>query len=89
MTGAEAFINVDDPVPTIQHIVLAELSGRNADNVVMVGGHLDSVQAGPGIQDNGSGSAAILEVAVQMSNEMVSIHDFYPPSEYNRIWSTA
>jgi len=33
----------------------------------MVGAHLDSVNAGPGIQDNGSGSAAILEVATQMA----------------------
>jgi Zn-dependent M28 family amino/carboxypeptidase len=33
----------------------------------MVGAHLDSVNAGPGIQDNGSGSAAILEVAEQMA----------------------
>ena len=48
--------------------VLAELEGRNADNVVMAGAHLDSVEEGPGIQDNGSGSAAILEVAVQMAN---------------------
>ena len=46
--------------------VLAELPGKNSDNVVMVGGHLDSVSAGPGINDNGSGSAAILEVAEQM-----------------------
>jgi Zn-dependent M28 family amino/carboxypeptidase len=47
--------------------VLAELPGRNDDNVVMVGAHLDSVNEGPGIQDNGSGSAAILEVALQMA----------------------
>jgi Zn-dependent M28 family amino/carboxypeptidase len=33
----------------------------------MVGAHLDSVQRGPGIQDNGSGSAAILEVALQLA----------------------
>ena len=46
--------------------VLAELPGKNPDNVVMVGAHLDSVIEGPGIQDNGSGSAAILEVAEQM-----------------------
>jgi Zn-dependent M28 family amino/carboxypeptidase len=46
--------------------VLAETSG-NANNVVMVGAHLDSVNEGPGIQDNGTGSAAILEVAVQMA----------------------
>ena len=34
----------------------------------MAGAHLDSVQAGPGVQDNGSGSGAILETAVQMAN---------------------
>jgi aminopeptidase Y len=33
----------------------------------MVGAHLDSVNEGPGINDNGSGSAAILETAVQMA----------------------
>jgi Zn-dependent M28 family amino/carboxypeptidase len=33
----------------------------------MIGAHLDSVNAGPGIQDNGSGSAAILETALQMA----------------------
>ena len=46
--------------------VLAELAGKNADNVVMSGAHLDSVNAGPGINDNGSGSAALIEVAEQM-----------------------
>ena len=47
--------------------VIAESKEGDADNIVMVGAHLDSVDDGPGIQDNGSGSAAILEVAVQMS----------------------
>ncbi len=47
--------------------VLAESVGGDPNNVVMVGAHLDSVNAGPGINDNGSGSAAILEVARQMS----------------------
>jgi aminopeptidase Y len=47
--------------------VFAEKSGKNTDNVVMAGGHLDSVDAGPGINDNGSGSAALLEVAEQMA----------------------
>jgi Zn-dependent M28 family amino/carboxypeptidase len=42
--------------------VIAQTSGRT-DNVVMVGAHLDSVIEGPGINDNGSGSAGILEVA--------------------------
>ena len=48
--------------------VLAELPGRDdGGNVIVVGAHLDSVNAGPGINDNGSGSAAILETAIQMA----------------------
>jgi Zn-dependent M28 family amino/carboxypeptidase len=47
--------------------VIAEMPGKNTNNVVMVGAHLDSVTEGPGINDNGSGSAAILEVALQMA----------------------
>jgi aminopeptidase Y len=47
--------------------VLAESSKNKKGHVVMAGAHLDSVNAGPGIQDNGSGSAAILEVAEQMA----------------------
>ena len=46
--------------------VLAELPGKNTSNVVMAGAHLDSVNAGPGINDNGSGSAALLEVGQQL-----------------------
>ncbi|WP_081747489.1 M28 family peptidase [Arthrobacter sp. Br18] len=46
--------------------VLAETSSGSNDNVVMVGAHLDSVVAGPGINDNGTGSAAILAVAEGM-----------------------
>ncbi|MFA9431672.1 M28 family metallopeptidase [Egicoccus sp. AB-alg2] len=48
------------------HNVLAETPGGRADNVVMVGAHLDSVIAGPGINDNGSGSAALIEVAQKL-----------------------
>ncbi len=47
--------------------ILAETKSGNADNVVMAGAHLDSVAAGPGINDNGSGSATVLEVAEQMA----------------------
>lgn len=48
--------------------VVAETKTGNPNNVVMIGAHLDSVEAGPGINDNGSGSAAILEVALKMKN---------------------
>ena len=47
--------------------IIAERSGGRDDRVVVVGAHLDSVPVGPGIQDNGSGSAAILEIAIQMA----------------------
>jgi Zn-dependent M28 family amino/carboxypeptidase len=47
--------------------VLAESQYGNPNNVVMAGAHLDSVQNGPGINDNGSGSATLLETAIQMS----------------------
>lgn len=46
--------------------VLADSTGRT-DRTVVVGGHLDSVLEGPGINDNGSGTAAILETAIQMA----------------------
>lgn len=47
--------------------LLADTPGGREDRTVVVGGHLDSVAEGPGINDNGSGTAAILEVALQMS----------------------
>ena len=53
--------------PATSSNVLAESRGGDADNVVMAGAHLDSVSAGPGINDNGSGSGVILEVAEQMA----------------------
>lgn len=45
--------------------VLAESATGDDSNVVMMGAHLDSVTEGPGIQDNGTGSAALIEVAKQ------------------------
>lgn len=61
------FANVFRGLATSSNI-LAESPGGDPNNVVMVGAHLDSVNAGPGIQDNGSGSAAILEVAEQLAD---------------------
>ena len=43
--------------------VIAETPTGDPNRVIVVGAHLDSVPAGPGINDNGSGSATILEVA--------------------------
>ena len=47
----------------LTHNVLAETPGGNRERVVMAGGHLDSVPGGPGINDNGSGVAALIEAA--------------------------
>ena len=45
--------------------LVAELPGRTSPRVVLLGAHLDSVANGPGINDNGSGSALVLELARQ------------------------
>jgi hypothetical protein len=43
--------------------VIAETPGGTGEHVVMAGGHLDSVRGGPGIDDNGSGVATLIEAA--------------------------
>nr|WP_244962851.1 M20/M25/M40 family metallo-hydrolase [Cryobacterium roopkundense] len=47
--------------------IIADTRKGNKEKVIVVGAHLDSVLAGPGINDNGSGTATILETAIQMS----------------------
>ncbi|MGC0334243.1 aminopeptidase S [Streptomyces sp. SAI-170] len=47
--------------------LIADWPGGDPNQVVMAGSHLDSVTSGPGINDNGSGSAAILETALAVS----------------------
>jgi len=51
---------------TTRNVIANSPAGRT-DRVVLVGAHLDSVPAGPGINDNGSGSSMILEIALQMA----------------------
>ena len=53
--------------PLTTRNVLAETPSGDPNNVVMVGAHLDSVTTGAGINDNGTGSAAILETAIQLA----------------------
>ena len=60
------FANVSR-VPTTTENLIAESRRGDRDNVIMAGAHLDSVPEGPGINDNGSGSSALLEVAEQMA----------------------
>jgi len=65
--GSQATVTIGEPQDITVYNVLAESKGGDPNNVVMAGAHLDSVARGPGINDNGSGSAALLEVAEQMA----------------------
>jgi Zn-dependent M28 family amino/carboxypeptidase len=56
---------INEPRETVN--VLADSPTGNASRMVVVGAHLDSVAAGPGINDNGSGSSTILEIAEEMA----------------------
>ena len=49
--------------------VIADSRAPRTDKVVMLGGHLDSVVDGPGINDNGSGVAVLLEVALRLADD--------------------
>ncbi len=51
--------------------ILADTRSGDPNNVTIVGSHLDSVVEGPGINDNGSGSAFNLELALQMAKENI------------------
>ena len=68
--------------PTPTQNVIAETRGGDPNKVVVVGAHLDSVGVGPGINDNGSGSAAILEMAEQLRG-------VFPKNKIRFIWFSA
>lgn len=50
--------------------VLAETKAGDPNAVIMLGAHLDSVQAGPGINDDASGSVALLEIASALASSV-------------------
>ncbi|HEX5565987.1 MAG TPA: M28 family metallopeptidase [Streptomyces sp.] len=51
----------------IGYNLIADWPGGDTSRVVMAGAHLDSVTSGPGINDNASGSAAVLEAALAVA----------------------
>ena len=61
--------SIELDVPT-ENLIAETKTGRT-DRVVMAGAHLDSVSEGPGIEDNGTGSATLLEIALQLAGEKV------------------
>ncbi len=65
-------LNVEDKMIVTQN-VLAETRKGNPDQVVMLGAHLDSVPEGPGINDNGSGTAGLLEYAEKLAKLKVPV----------------
>jgi Iap family predicted aminopeptidase len=62
--GSQAKVSVDarSRAATTENVI-AETPGGTDGHLVMAGGHLDSVRGGPGIDDNGSGVAALIEAA--------------------------
>jgi len=60
-------VSVDMKLVTVytSNLIADTQVGRD-DQVIVVGSHLDSVPAGPGINDNGSGSATNLELATEL-----------------------
>lgn len=57
------------PLPPSSTNVIVETDRVPGDEVVMVGGHLDSVFGGPGLNDNGTGVAAMVELAEWLSEQ--------------------
>jgi Zn-dependent M28 family amino/carboxypeptidase len=67
--GGGAYINFTTNTIVETHAtynVFAETKKGKKDNIIFPGSHLDSVQAGPGLNDNGSGSATLLTLALQL-----------------------
>ena len=60
-------LNAGIHTQTTRNVIAQTRTGSTTD-VVMVGAHLDSVPAGPGINDDGSGAAAVLETALQLGS---------------------
>jgi Zn-dependent M28 family amino/carboxypeptidase len=59
--------------------VIAESRTGNPANLVVAGAHLDSVDRGPGVNDNGSGSALVLEVAESLARS-------HPANRLRFVW---
>ena len=57
----------NDPNRETVNVIADTPEGKIKGQTIVVGAHLDSVSVGPGINDNGSGSASILEIAEQLA----------------------
>lgn len=70
--------------------VFVETNGGDAENLVMLGAHLDSVVAGPGINDDGSGTSLILELAkgLQHFKTNLKVRFGWWGAEENGLWGS-
>jgi Zn-dependent M28 family amino/carboxypeptidase len=69
--GVNVSFNVDATTTEVTQYNLLADTGGNPRRTVVVGGHLDSVEEGPGINDNGSGTGSILELAEEIAERGV------------------
>ena len=75
---------------TTSRNVIADRAG--AGRVLIVGAHLDSVDSGPGINDNGTGVAALIEIAEALRRRAPALHArfaFWGAEEYGLFGSRA
>ncbi len=76
VVGVAPDVEIESPVTVetnttsttkVSRNVIAQTVQGDPDDVLILGAHLDSVEAGPGINDNGSGVGVVLEIAEQMA----------------------
>ncbi|KAI9158992.1 putative leucine aminopeptidase 2 [Paramyrothecium foliicola] len=87
----EAFVQIVQLIEErITQNVIAETKGGDGSNLITVGAHLDSVVAGPGINDDGSGSSLILELAKGLSHFSTNLKVRFAwwGAEENGLWGS-
>lgn len=79
--GFETAVQEFDQGGTTGYNLIADWPGGDADEVVMAGAHLDSVRSGAGVNDNGTGSAGVLETALAVADA-----DLQPAKQLRFAW---
>ena len=92
--GVNVSFNVDATTTEVTQNNLLADTGGNPRRTTVVGGHLDSVEEGPGINDNGSGTGTILEIAEEIAERDVEPRNrirfaFWGAEEAGLVGSTA
>ena len=70
LSGSALMESVVETISTYN--VVAKTKGGDQDNCIVAGAHSDSVPEGPGINDDGTGTLTLLEVATQLSKFSVN-----------------